>query len=160
MGNTRRYVLGFAWHHGSVLLIEKPSSARLHPQMLNGIGGSIEDGEAALDAMVREFREETGLTSDAHDWIEFGTLSGTGWHVTLFAVECDEDSGRPGDGYVTDEGRTRWVDPLPAGLPWNAVPNLEWLVPLSAGAIADGFSRVTVVEDLTLPEPEPEKATA
>jgi len=71
----RRYVLGFMFSPDlwQVLLIrkEKPS---WQAGLLNGIGGKIEPGEMPLAAMVREFREETGLDTDPCDWHAFGRM--------------------------------------------------------------------------------------
>ena len=36
--------------------------------LLNGIGGKIEDGEAPIEALVREFAEETGVQTSAEEW--------------------------------------------------------------------------------------------
>ena len=38
---------------------------------LNGIGGKIEENETPIDAMVREFWEETGCKTDHSDWVLF-----------------------------------------------------------------------------------------
>lgn len=63
----RHYVLGFCRdiQTNQLLLIEKT-----HPPFqagkLNGIGGKLEKYETIHDAMVREFKEETGLL--VSDW--------------------------------------------------------------------------------------------
>ena len=59
---TTKYVLGFAFNKGctEVLLIEKKRPNWMVGK-LNGVGGHIEDGETPIDAMVREFKEETNL---------------------------------------------------------------------------------------------------
>lgn len=41
---------------------------------LNGVGGKVEPGESAGEAMRREFREEAGL--DEPDWRPFASISG------------------------------------------------------------------------------------
>lgn len=46
---------------------------------LNGIGGKIEEGEGPFAAMVREFREETGV--DHRDWGTFAEMTGPDWSV-------------------------------------------------------------------------------
>jgi 8-oxo-dGTP pyrophosphatase MutT (NUDIX family) len=57
-----RYVLGFVFNRnlGRVLLVLKNRPA-WQANKLNGIGGKIEVGETPLQAMEREFREETGF---------------------------------------------------------------------------------------------------
>lgn len=69
------FVLGFAFDvkTGGVVLIRKT-----HPEWqagkLNGIGGRIEPGEQPLQAMVREFEEETGVTTDPTQWRKAGMM--------------------------------------------------------------------------------------
>lgn len=81
----QRYVLGFAFgSNGVVVLIKKNRPPFLKGQW-NGVGGKIEDGETKLEAMVREFREETGMNTDQLDWIHYGDLSDDVSHnVTCF----------------------------------------------------------------------------
>lgn len=56
------FVVGFAFSNSreAVLLVEKKRPEWMKG-LLNGIGGSIEEGESSLDAMRRECEEETGL---------------------------------------------------------------------------------------------------
>ena len=63
-----RYVLGFAFNllGTRVVLIEKNRPA-FQKGYLNGIGG-ITKYEALQDAMVREFKEETGLETETGAW--------------------------------------------------------------------------------------------
>lgn len=49
---------------------------------LNGIGGKIEAGETPHEAMVREFREETGILIPA--WDNTAIINGNGWTVYFF----------------------------------------------------------------------------
>lgn len=71
---TRKYVVGFLFnrHEDEVLLIKK-RKPEWQRGRLNGIGGSIEVGETPLEAMRREFREETGL--DIVHWEKFLTMN-------------------------------------------------------------------------------------
>lgn len=58
----KQYALGFAFSRDkeSVVLIEK-TKPDWQKGRLNGVGGKVEDGETPLDAMYREFEEETGV---------------------------------------------------------------------------------------------------
>lgn len=52
--------------------------------LLNGIGGKIEKGETPLEAMIREFKEETGMS--VKNWQHFATLKWKGSHHPKGAV--------------------------------------------------------------------------
>jgi 8-oxo-dGTP pyrophosphatase MutT (NUDIX family) len=85
------YTLGFLFSEDKqrIVLIEKQ-----HPEwqkgLLNGVGGKLEPGETALDCMVREFFEETGVYIP--NWELFATKGaqlnprdkGGPWRVHLF----------------------------------------------------------------------------
>lgn len=55
---------------------------------LNAIGGKIEGDETPLQAMQREFREETGV--DRAEWERVVILDGPGFEVHFFAAFDDE----------------------------------------------------------------------
>src|SRR5687768_8509331 len=73
--NVQEYVCGFLFSEdrSRVLLIRKRRPA-WQAGMLNGLGGKIEPGETAVEAMRREFREEAAL--DVAEWQHVLTLSG------------------------------------------------------------------------------------
>lgn len=56
------YVLGFMFNpeRDKVVLIEK-NRPEWQAGKLNGVGGKVEQGETPLQAMIREFYEETGI---------------------------------------------------------------------------------------------------
>ena len=59
---VKRYVVGFLLNYDrtQVVLIRKNRPA-WQAGHLNGVGGKIEMGETPIEAMTREFEEETGL---------------------------------------------------------------------------------------------------
>lgn len=82
------YVLGFAFSEDdrSVLLILKNRPA-FQAGKWNGVGGKIEASETAHQAMVREFREETGLDWSPASWEEVGKFGEKGvFSVSVFAA--------------------------------------------------------------------------
>lgn len=66
----KKYCLGFVCdvHRQEVLLIEK-NRPTWQAGKFNGIGGKLEGEESALEAMIRECQEETGLEEIAWDMV-------------------------------------------------------------------------------------------
>lgn len=54
-----KYVVGFAFDGDQVLLIEKNRGPSFLIGKLNGVGGKVEEGESFIEAVEREFIEET-----------------------------------------------------------------------------------------------------
>lgn len=129
MASVQEYVCGFLFdpERTRVLLIRKRRPA-WQAGKLNGVGGKIEPGETAIDAMRREFTEETGLR--VSDWQHVVTLrgaddfgSGHGWAGHFFRAFGDLGSALS----VTDEQ----LEIHPAQpLPEDTIPNLLWIIPL------------------------------
>jgi len=125
-----RYVVGFVFHSDNshqVLLINK-----LRPDWqkgkLNGVGGKIENGETPVEAMRREFKEETGIY--LQHWQPTCILDDRRvWRVFFFTSETLQKPE-----LTTDEAPV-WVDQH--HLPENVVPNLHWLIPLARVAPRD-----------------------
>ncbi len=58
---------------------------------LNGVGGKVEFHETARGAMLREFREETGVDTYGLKWREFGLMEGPGYCTYCYSL-TDQDS--------------------------------------------------------------------
>jgi 8-oxo-dGTP diphosphatase len=50
------------WSKGKVLLLKRSANKKLDPGVYSGIGGKVEPGEDFYSALLREIKEETGLT--------------------------------------------------------------------------------------------------
>ncbi len=144
----KRYVVGFLFDSAFewVALIRKNRPA-WQAGRLNGIGGKLEPGEDSIDAMVREFREETGLHVTADRWRLMCTIAwpddlerlGTTDEAAVdFYVAHAPAEGRAGLARLvqslTDEQveviARRWITEPE----WQdqLIPNITWLVPLAA----------------------------
>lgn len=127
-----RYVVGFMFNpaENAVLLIRKTHPA-WQAGKLNGVGGRIEAGESALEAMRREFAEETGMIHT--DWYQFCVLGDTReWQVHFFAAVGMIAKAQA----LTDEA-PEIVSSL--ALPFDTIPNLKWLIPM---ALSMKFERI------------------
>lgn len=128
-----RYVAGFLFDEkrSKVALIQK-ARPQWQAGFLNGIGGHIEEGETPMEAMIREFNEETGALVPF--WQLFATVGSKdnhdGWAVHFFRTRGD---------YIlkslTDEP-VAWfsLDQL-SNLP--IISNLNWLIPLALDETTD-----------------------
>lgn len=118
------YVCGFMFAEGRVALIKK-SKPEWQKGRLNGIGGKIEDGETPKRAMVREFAEETGVSTFESEWLPQVILQGAGWTVRFFATWVAEKMVQLNN---PDDEPCEWFSN--GNLPPNVLPNLRWLIPL------------------------------
>lgn len=67
--------------------------------LVNGLGGSIEDGESIHEAMVREFKEECGVSTRQKQWQHCLTFGTEDWELNIMRAvlshypdvrSCDE----------------------------------------------------------------------
>lgn len=127
------YVLGFAFSKaGSCLLLVKKNRPAWQKDKLNGIGGKIEAGESPLQAMIREFKEETTL--DVLDWHHYATLMFFD-NVRVFvfsSMSCFLDDLEYAEkNSPTDEPlRVVYVDDVLKSS-HGMMTNLQWLVPMA-----------------------------
>lgn len=93
----KHYVLGFAFSADKkeIILIEK-QKPDWQKGKLNGVGGKVEEYDFDESfAMVREFKEETGVNTTVIDWHKYGEMifhndiMGGGAKVHLFRMFND-----------------------------------------------------------------------
>jgi 8-oxo-dGTP diphosphatase len=152
-----RYVVGFLVDlQGDVLLVRKLKPA-WQAGLLNGVGGKIEPGETPLEAMAREWQEETGSTRP-EAWRQFARMHDAGdaaydvyffkaWAPELPTVPEVNDRGEPLERHSRFDVVT-WSD---------VISNLRWLLPL---AFDDRGNPTADVVDPDLPEASPTRAAA
>ena len=131
------YVLGFLFddinYKGpkgpNVVLIEKARPA-WQAGKFNGVGGKIELDELPWEAMVREFREETGVSTQASDWRYFTVLNFADLDAKLHVFVASDREAFNNVKTMTDEKVVTWqVDLIPNTQ--LVVPNLKWLIPMA-----------------------------
>lgn len=122
---TARYVAGFVFRDDKVLLVRKN---RPHWQAgyLNGIGGEIQHGELSYNAMLREYKEETGR--ELAGWNLFCIEEGPGYEVYFYRLTLP-------NGFLweppahNDVGEELTWQPRRPKEPF--IGNLHWLLPLA-----------------------------
>lgn len=145
------YVAGllFGDSHSKVMLIRKARPEWMRGK-LNGIGGHIEPGEFAIDAMCREFLEETGLTIDPHKWSKFALLgdeeSSKPWLIHWYtAAVVSSNAYKPSFDPISPGEPVGWYPTngiiTQEGLGEPVMPNLPWLVAMAIEHL-DGTNRV------------------
>lgn len=123
-----RYVLGFLFRDNctSLVLIRK-DKPRWQAGLLNGIGGKIEPHETELEAMVREFREETGVDTSKSGWRQYCEMSGESFVVYCY-VARDSDAWEKAATEESETVEKHHPDELNNQ---DCVSNLLWLVELA-----------------------------
>lgn len=126
----KNYVAGFLFSQDrtKVALIKK-NKPEWQAGKLNGIGGKVEHGENARDAMEREFKEETGIDISWIRWNCFATINGDDYKCYFF---------RSFDDSVFDvrsmEEEQVYVISVNELSNYPHIPNLKWLIPLALDA--------------------------
>lgn len=132
MGDTNpvtRMVAGFMFNqHGNKVVLVRKTKPEWQANKLNAVGGKIEGDESAYAAMVREFREETGVSTYESSWRPVVVLKGGDFEVTFFCTFVGFDQIRP--GFVGDAGETIEVHYAHDFFMFSHISNLRWLIPL------------------------------
>lgn len=125
--NRIDFCLGLAFSHGldKVALMKKNRPA-WQKGKVNGIGGKIEEDELPIDAMVREFYEETGAVHYSfHHFAKVDFASGTMYcyktEIELSLLETTTD----------EEIEIYDVNNLPE----NMVEEVSWLINLALSGL-------------------------
>jgi len=100
------------WADGKLLLLKRADNKEIDPGAYSGIGGKVEPGEDFYSALLREIKEETGLT-------EFKSIrpysitqhpyppTNAEWVSLYFIVELEKQVQITGN----EEGEFIWIDP-------------------------------------------------
>lgn len=130
---NKKMVVGFLFSGFRVLLVQK-IKPEWQAGLWNGVGGLIEPNETPLDAMRREFLEETKTVNDI-EWRHFATeIEPFGAYVYFFSAKINNDESStilwPS---VNDVGEMlRWKHITDIGFAhMRCLGNLNWLLPLA-----------------------------
>lgn len=159
VGKTILYVAGFLFDeaHEHVVLLEKQKPLWMKGK-LNGVGGKIEDGETPLQAMEREFEEETSFNSrvtGGYFWHEFCELKAYNGAPDLRCVVHFYRAFAPIEALRSC--RQMETEPVNvyrlATLPWpqhlspsTVMNNLPWLITMALGIDSERVDKFEVIE--------------
>lgn len=134
-----QYVAGFLFDETAetVVLIKK-EKPEWQKGKLNGVGGKIEADETPLEAMRREFLEETGV--DIQDWVQYCTLGGGDWAVYFFYAHGDVEAVQTMTEEEVSFYEVDFLDQYPT------IPNLQWLIPMALSMPYESTKQFTVTE--------------
>ena len=130
------YVVGIIKSKGFILL-QKQDRGPVEGYW-SGVGGKIQDGEPAPEAMVRQCIEKTGIKTEFHHWNYFAYLSLSDKHdhwgpnyekmsgVHYFTTEIESIAQIK---QIQDE-KLQWYSHKHIHHV-HTVPNLQWLIPLT-----------------------------
>lgn len=124
-GITRSYVDGFLFSldKQKVVLIRKN-----HPDWmkgkLNAVGGKIEPGEEPRMAMIREFKEETGV--EILGWNHYLVLGGSGFKVHCYWAVAHEKVLR--SCHTMGDEEIEMIDLDCLHLHGLKMTNLDWMI--------------------------------
>lgn len=121
--------LCYVKQNGKTLMIHRNKRPDdIHAGKWNGLGGKFEAGESPEDCVIREVREESGLTIHAphlHGLLTFTNFKGNDWYVFVYTAHESEGqlTGEVAEGglaWIPDDEILRlplW-DSDPIFLPW------------------------------------------
>jgi len=130
--NKLNYCLGFSYcNDGRILLILK-NRPEFMKGLYNAIGGHIEDGETPLDALVREFKEETSIITFHSQWRKFSTVkfSNEREDITLNCFTLMRSIQESEIDYKATDEKLKLIPDYKLD-EFVLVRNLQWLIPLS-----------------------------
>jgi 8-oxo-dGTP pyrophosphatase MutT (NUDIX family) len=131
------YVVGFLFRNNdSEVALIKKDRPQWQAGKLNGIGGKIEEGETADEAMDREFGEEAGLR--LVPWQRFAVMefrgvtdpSGGGGFIYFFRAAVGMEDSHLVRTQPGESEEVAWY-PVGAFTRLPHIDNIAWLVPMA-----------------------------
>jgi len=128
--NMIKYVAGFMFNNDksrvALILKNKPDWQKGY---LNGIGGKIEPNENSLEAIHREFKEETGFTTEKELWKHYATVSDINktYSVDFYYYVTNNDNLNKLISTTDERIFIANVDEIDLDY-FEVIPNLKWLI--------------------------------
>lgn len=123
----KEYVCGFMRDEAGDLVLVRKNKPAWQAGRLNGIGGGIEEGERPIDAMRREWHEET--ITFHRDWKPLASIHFNDSVVHFFKAAVDRLPIFPPHN---DIGEAIEVVPYLDAIRYDdMIQNLKWLLPLA-----------------------------
>lgn len=143
------YVIGFCFNTSlSQIVLIKKTKPDWQKDRFNGVGGKIEEGEEPINAMIREFREETG--AEIKDWIHFAELAIIPPELEHGAlpgsfIDCFVSISDVEIKTITEEIVNRYNIDVASNL--LTVPNTKWLIPMALDVLTnpDTFESARII---------------
>lgn len=120
---SKQWVVGFLFRDERDVALLMKTHPEWQAGKLNGIGGKVEESESTLDAIRREFLEETG--AEVENWREFAILNVPAAGAIHFFVAHGSHEVRS----MTEE-IVQWY-PVANLKHLPIISNLHWLIPLA-----------------------------
>lgn len=144
-----RMVVGFMFWNNAVLLVRKKKPS-WQENLYNGVGGKCEGNEAFINAMVREFAEETTVQTKHEDWRPFCTETGPGdgdggYQAMFFKCRVANFQETPVHNDVGEY--LLWASTLSLDRV-RVIGNLRWLIPLALDWREHNIVQVEALSDI------------
>jgi 8-oxo-dGTP diphosphatase len=107
VGGFHRAVSALMIEHGRVLMVRRGPTRAWAPDRWDLPGGHVEQGETEHDALVREAREELGVTLLPDSASLLGRLTGPNYDVAYYAARAW--SGCPRNAAPLEHTELAWV---------------------------------------------------
>lgn len=150
----KAYVCGFLFSENKkVVALIRKNRPTWQAGKLNGIGGKIENFETPLQAMEREFFEETGV--NIFEWRQFAVLSGndsdvernanSGTSFKVYFFVAFSDGIYDANSTTDEEIKAVALEDLEDYL---TLPNLDWLIPMALSMENESINHFDILEKI------------
>lgn len=125
----KRYVLGFAFDKQLNVILVRKNKPDWQAGFLNGVGGQIEERDKfPIDAMVREFEEETFLLTHRDNWKFICKMQSPKFEVYTYSMFSIHDNYKPYHLQKTDTNEHLEIIHVSELTQHPTISNIPWLI--------------------------------